>query len=376
MASVSVVIATYNGADFVCQALDSVFRQTRLPQEIVVVDDASSDRSTEVVVELARSSPVPLRLIRLKKNSGGPAHPLNVGIDAAASEIIAVLDQDDVFLPGHLARQVSILERRPELSFVFSLCGDYDHPDRTGHEVQSETIVASLRAKGQWQDNYYCLDGKAVYQMLFIHGNFIVGYPGFVFRRTSWLQKGGLDTHLRVASDYDLLRWLCQCGPVAFVPEKFFLRRTHAKNLSTGRLNKKLLLDEFAIHKRFVAHRGWLLDDDQLAPEIRERLFDKTAWFRVHGWYAQEEELFDSWLASDPQCRACVLQHLRRYSWWHCEMGNYRHAWRLLWQARRVCGWDREVLKSARAVVLHWLLNSVRLPPNWAPTLERLVWAR
>lgn len=95
--TVSVVIPTYNGARFIRDALESVFAQTQLPDEIIVVDDGSTDDTVEVVKQMTKESPHPVRLIKMTHNSGGPAAPINTGIAAAIGEFIAVLDQDDTF---------------------------------------------------------------------------------------------------------------------------------------------------------------------------------------------------------------------------------------------------------------------------------------
>src|ERR1041384_767882 len=109
--TISVIIPTYNSEKFISQALDSVFRQTRRPMEVLVVDDASTDGTCELVAALAQSAPVRLRLCRLSTNSGGPARPLNVGIGQATGALIATLDHDDLMLPEKLALQVACLKR-------------------------------------------------------------------------------------------------------------------------------------------------------------------------------------------------------------------------------------------------------------------------
>src|SRR6266545_2753154 len=71
--AVTVVVPTYNGRAYLPEAIQSVWAQTRLPDELIVVDDASSDRTADVAEELLQASPVPARVIRLPRNSGGPA---------------------------------------------------------------------------------------------------------------------------------------------------------------------------------------------------------------------------------------------------------------------------------------------------------------
>ena len=97
MPSVSVVIPTYNASPFIRETLASVFAQTRLPDEVIVVDDCSSDGTAALADSLVATAPVPLRIIRLPKNTGGPAAPTNAGIAEASGDIIATLDHDDAF---------------------------------------------------------------------------------------------------------------------------------------------------------------------------------------------------------------------------------------------------------------------------------------
>ncbi len=121
--NVSVVIPAYNSSRFIRETLESVFAQTRLPIEIIVVDDASTDDTPAIVEAMAAESPVPLRLIRLPKNTGGPAIPMNVGIEAAKGDVIALLDHDDLMLPHKIATQMVVIEDNPDIELVM---GDYE----------------------------------------------------------------------------------------------------------------------------------------------------------------------------------------------------------------------------------------------------------
>ncbi len=102
---VSVIIPTYNGSAFISEALESVWQQTHLPREIIVVDDASTDGTPELLRQLATRSLVPLRVIGLKDNCGGPAQRMNVGMTAATGELRLRLPRRSLLLPlGGLCR--------------------------------------------------------------------------------------------------------------------------------------------------------------------------------------------------------------------------------------------------------------------------------
>ncbi len=232
MSTVAVVVPCYNGACYVEDAIRSVWTQTRLPQEVLVVDDASADDTVAVVRRLAAESPVPMRLTVLPENSGSPARPINEGLRATSADVIAVLDQDDALLPSHLATLAGALEDRPELAFAACGCAAWNSPRRAGHRVQSSATLHSLRSAARADSDPWRLSGRDVLRVLVTRGNFLVGYPGFAFRRADWVAKGGLDESYRVGSDYEFLCWLCGRGEVVFHPQRLYRRRTHAANLS------------------------------------------------------------------------------------------------------------------------------------------------
>lgn len=103
--TVSVVIPTFNRAELLTRALESVRGQTVAPTEVLVVDDNSPDRTPQVMREFEG---LPLRCIRHETNKGGSA-TRNTGIRAAAGEVIAFLDDDDRWLPQKLERQLDAL---------------------------------------------------------------------------------------------------------------------------------------------------------------------------------------------------------------------------------------------------------------------------
>lgn len=108
MVKVSVVMPVYNAASTVESAIASVFGQGVEDIEILAVDDCSSDGSVETLERLSETEPR-LRFIRRATN-GGPSAARNDAIDRAAGEWIALLDADDVFLPGRLQRLLRIGE--------------------------------------------------------------------------------------------------------------------------------------------------------------------------------------------------------------------------------------------------------------------------
>src|SRR5436309_855641 len=111
---VSVVIPTFNSADYLVQAIQSVLAQTYQDFEILVVDDASTDHTEEAIQPFAD------RVIYLRQERGGPSVARNRGILQAKGELIAFLDADDLWRPNKLARQVEYLNQHPEACLVYT----------------------------------------------------------------------------------------------------------------------------------------------------------------------------------------------------------------------------------------------------------------
>lgn len=110
---VSVVIPAYNGADFLAEAVDSILQQDWEPIEILVVDDGSTDDTAAV----ARSFGDVVRYEQ-QPHQGCPAAGRNRGVQVSQGPLVAFLDQDDLWPPGKLKRQVQALRDSPSSSVV------------------------------------------------------------------------------------------------------------------------------------------------------------------------------------------------------------------------------------------------------------------
>ena len=116
---ISVALCTYNGSRFLPEQLASIAAQTRLPDEMVVCDDCSSDSTREIIREFARTAPFPVRFVSNSANLGSTKN-FEKAIGLCTGDLIALCDQDDIWLPEKLARQLAVLESDPSLGGVFS----------------------------------------------------------------------------------------------------------------------------------------------------------------------------------------------------------------------------------------------------------------
>ncbi|MGE5193691.1 MAG: glycosyltransferase family 2 protein [Deltaproteobacteria bacterium] len=117
--SISVALCTYNGAEFLDEQLHSIAAQTWLPDELVIFDDGSSDDSVARADQFAATAPFRVRIHRNPRNLGCTGN-FGACIAACTGDIIALSDQDDVWLPHKLERLASALGAEPGAAFAFS----------------------------------------------------------------------------------------------------------------------------------------------------------------------------------------------------------------------------------------------------------------
>ncbi|HEY8600249.1 MAG TPA: glycosyltransferase [Thermomicrobiales bacterium] len=197
--TVSVIIPVYNGARYLTEAIESVLAQTDPPLEIIVVDDGSTDGSAAI----AAAFPA-VHLI--SQPNRGVATARNVGIAAARGELIAFLDQDDLWLPGKLHAQVARHVAEPQLGYT-----------RTHQRLLIEEGVDP----SSWI-------GPA------LHTDHPSGIPSsWMVRASLFTRIGGFDSRYVTASDGDWLFRAKDAGiPAAILPETFVLWRIHRDNQS------------------------------------------------------------------------------------------------------------------------------------------------
>jgi glycosyltransferase involved in cell wall biosynthesis len=227
---VSIIIPTYNRCDRVHVAIDSALSQTYAKLEVVVVDDGSTDRTRQFIVEkYAGESRVKYHY----KENGGVSSARNTGIEAAQGEFIAFLDSDDWWKPWKLELQVACLARLPQAGMIWSNMsavgpeGDvveeyylktmYDaYRWFTTDELFDESFpnsdifpeLAEAGAGGGYQGDIFS-------QM--IMGNLV--HTSTVLLRRDRVEKVGLfNLDLKpCGEDYEFHLRTCREGPVAFV---------------------------------------------------------------------------------------------------------------------------------------------------------------
>ena len=217
MPAVSVVIPSYNRRPYISDTVESVLGQTFRDLEVIVVDDASTDGTADM---LAAEFGSRIRLERLPHNHGRSA-ARNLGWTIARGELVAFLDSDDLWLPEKLARQVPQFDRsRVILSHTW-----VGKIDREGNPLKTET--AELRQEFE-------LAAKRGYDYGGITETWCRLYTSAAMFRIDQLRAtGGFDPRLSNWEDWDVLWRAARLGEVATVEETLVLHRTHPGNTAT-----------------------------------------------------------------------------------------------------------------------------------------------
>jgi glycosyltransferase involved in cell wall biosynthesis len=130
---VSVIIPVYNTERYVRESIDSVLSQSRPPDEVIVVDDGSTDRTADILNTMGG------RITVLRQQQSGSAAALNAGIARATGDLLAFNDADDIWLPEKLKLQCDLLSKEPEIEAVFGMVRQFISPDwNEGEDVPGD----------------------------------------------------------------------------------------------------------------------------------------------------------------------------------------------------------------------------------------------
>ncbi len=126
---VSVVLATYNGARYLPAQLESLRHQIRWPDEVIVVDDSSTDDTVEITRRFARTAPFPVTVVGQPGHSG-TCRTFGEGLRRASGDVILICDQDDVWMPEKVAVMAERMAEQPEALLAISDAVLIDAHDR------------------------------------------------------------------------------------------------------------------------------------------------------------------------------------------------------------------------------------------------------
>jgi len=215
MAQVSVVIASYNHGKYIGEAIRSVLSQDYQDFEIVITDDGSADDSVARIKEFMDPR---VKLFCFPANRGACTAMRNC-LENAGGRYIAVLNSDDVFLPGKLTKQVQFLDAHPDVGAVFARATVVD---AKGDSLEGRTTRAYLtvfdqpnRSRFEWL-NYFFLQGNCLC------------HPSLLIRRECYDTVGFLDERYAQLPDLDFWIRLCMRYEIHILQEPLVRFRLHS----------------------------------------------------------------------------------------------------------------------------------------------------
>jgi glycosyltransferase involved in cell wall biosynthesis len=264
---VSVLMASYNHARFIGQAIESVWNQTHSNMELIVVDDGSRDRSVEIIEELQARSPIPMQ-VEIQENRG-PAATFNRALQQARGEWVCILASDDFYSPGFVERQLSEAIGSGKQDVVVHSNAYLVEADgrMTGTlDAVSETVP---------------LRGQA-FELLVNGGGRLLPCTMFI-RRQLLLDAGAFDPEM-IAEDCDLHLRLARAAEFHYVEDPIFYSRYTPESLG-----KKPWLWGEGIIKALAKHEDLLGDrlprlQAKASANICDHCFEYGEWSHGLRW--------------------------------------------------------------------------------------------
>lgn len=282
MPEVSVIINCHNGEPYLREAIESVYRQTYGGWEIVLWDDASTDGSEGI----AKSFDEKLRYFKGEKAiSLGQAR--NWALEQARGDFIAILDQDDLWMPDKLELQLPLFEKNPRVGLVFSDAVDLYEP--SGKRISHFQNLNLRPPRGY------------IFEYLFVIDHYPISMPTAVFRTEALRSLSEwFDIRYRYAEEYDLFLRLAHDWECDYVDKPLAVHRIHDSS-STSVFHDAIATELASIQEKLLS----------LYPDIKERLKKEILKNRQSIDLQQAKSLLRR--GKKKQARKILLKHISNY---------------------------------------------------------------
>jgi len=211
---VSVITPTYNRADFVLEAVNSVLSQTYDRFELLIVDDGSEDNTREILEPLLEDA----RIRYFYQENQGQSVARNLALSHAKGEFVCFLDSDNAWTPEKLASQLAVFREKPDVDVIY---GDIITIDSKGNELS--------------RSNMRRYSGNIAFQML---KDNCVSMNTAMARKKCFDEMGGLSGQRRVADDYELWLKLSSRYQFHYVPEYLAYYRVMPDQISSDKTRR------------------------------------------------------------------------------------------------------------------------------------------
>lgn len=259
--TVTVIIPTYNRAHFLAQAIDSCLTQTRPPDDIVVVDDGSTDNTFGVIAaygDLVR---------RLRQPNSGKSAALNAALATIRTDYVMIADDDDIVMSDALERHLDFLGDNPAIDFTYSGC--YFFSGREPPAVPDPKLLYDAAETTASEFFIRCLE------------TFPFQMGGMLVPMSCYLKVGPFDQQLTFGQDYEMILRIARVARGGKLKNPTFLVRQHDGPRGPAR------------ERRTASER-----------EARWREYERLTFYRLRGELTLDEYLPKGFASSDTDLRS------------------------------------------------------------------------
>lgn len=212
---ISVLMTVYNAEKYICESIESILNQTFLDFEFIIINDASTD-STEEILKGYNDSRI--KIIKNKENMG-QSKSANIGLRLARGEYIARQDGDDISVPDRLRKQIDFLEKHMDCSVVGSFIKVIDENSRELYPI--EKPISHIKIKE------------------FLKKDNCIAHGSALIRMKDLRDIGFYDEFFPKALDYDLFIRFSEKYRLANLPEYLYYWRRHSESISVAHYNEQ-----------------------------------------------------------------------------------------------------------------------------------------
>lgn len=246
---VSVVMPVHNGEEYLCDAIQSILHQTLVDLELIVIDDGSTDGTSQILHEFGENDD---RVRVFNSERQGIVRSLNTGLELARADFVARMDADDISLPERLAKQYAFLTENPEVVLVGS-----------AHEIIGASGIATgLKVIGPTT--------RESFQQARDSCSVIFSHPTVMYRREVILSVGGYPQDYDAAEDFALWNRLADEHLMLTIPEPLLQYRIHDSSIGTAAMSVQINSSQL-ISANTARRRAGMseLSADEFAAQLR-----------------------------------------------------------------------------------------------------------
>ncbi len=254
--SISVIMPTYNSSGYIIRTMDTIYQQTRLPDEVIIVDDGSEDNTVKIVQNYIDRHKDVIKNIKIftQKNQGAAA-ARNYCIKNVTSEWVAFLDSDDIWDKRKLEAVERVIVEHPEITVIA-------HDEYAVNEKDlSDRKLCELHKNYNPREDLF---------LQLYRGNFL-STSCMTIRKDILEQAGGFDDSLRSAQDYDLWIRVGKYGKLYYIEEPLETYVTRPGNISSNVYRRYEC--ELKICRKYISEIIQMMGEKKAKKAVRKKVF-------------------------------------------------------------------------------------------------------